>query len=275
MTRRKGLYIGILVAVAGVIITVAVARSASKNPRWLTQSGSAQLDPKRPLLWVLPGEAVNRWQGDRLLSLWRGDKSRREVALTFDDGPHPAFTARLLDLLKQEHVRATFFLVGKKVDEAPAMVARIAREGHEVANHTYNHSNLDKLTSKQAEAEIRQANDSIVRACGIKPTSFRPPGGHHKEVVYQAAAKQAMRTIFWTDDPGDFAKPTPDVIMARTLKDLDNGSDILLHDGIEPTMQMLPDLIARLRRDGYRFVTISEMAQHLEIAHRGQRTVTH
>lgn len=230
---------------------------------------------KAPLLWVLPGEAVNRWHGDRLVSLWRGEKSRREVALTFDDGPHPAFTARLLDLLKREHVKATFFLVGVKVDEAPAMVARIVREGHEVGNHTYHHKNLDKLTAEQAEAEIRQANDAIFRACKVKPVSFRPPGGHHSEIVYRAAAKQAMRTVFWTDDPGDFAKPSPEVIEARTLKDLDNGSDILLHDGIEPTLQMLPDLIARLRRDGYRFVTISEMAQHMETVHRGQRTATH
>lgn len=262
---------------AGVAITVPVARSLSQTPGAPPKSAPrAQSDPKKgPLLWVLPGEAVNRWKGGHLVSLWRGDKARREVALTFDDGPHPAFTVRLLALLKQEHVKATFFLVGKKVDESPPTVAQIARAGHEVANHTYHHVNLDKLTPAQAEAEIRQANEAIKRACGIKPVSFRPPGGHHSEIVYQAAAKQGMRTVFWTDDPGDFSKPAPEVIMARTLKDLDNGSDILLHDGIEQTLQMLPDLIARLRRDGYQFVTISEMAQHLESAQRGKRTVKH
>jgi peptidoglycan/xylan/chitin deacetylase (PgdA/CDA1 family) len=263
-------------AVVGMALAFVGTYAASKTPISPQKTGAAALkNVKGPLLWVLPGEAINRWQGGHLVSLWRGEKSQREVALTFDDGPHPAFTARLLDLLKREHVKATFFLVGKKVDEAPAMVARIVREGHEVGNHTYHHLNLDKLTTEQAEAEIRQANESIYRACGVKPVSFRPPGGHHSEVVYQAAAKQTMRTIFWTDDPGDFNRPAPDVILARTLKDLDNGSDILLHDGIEPTLQMLPDLIARLRRDGYRFVTISEMAQHLETVHRGQRTVTH
>ena len=275
--QRRGLFAFARLAVLGTVIALAVTYAASKTPiGGLPQTGSAaRADGKGPLLWVLPGEAVNRWQGEHLVSLWRGEKSRREVALTFDDGPHPAFTARLLDLLKREHVKATFFLVGKKVDEAPAMTARIAREGHEIGNHTYHHINLDRLTPEQAGAEIRQANDSIHRACGFKPVSFRPPGGHHSEVVYQAAAKQAMRTVFWTDDPGDFAKPSPEIIEARTLKDLANGSDILLHDGIEPTLQMLPNLIARLRRDGYRFVTISEMAQHLETAHRGQRSLTH
>jgi len=275
---RRGLLAVTQAAGIGIAVALAMTQSASKTPADPIQAAPGAQEgksPAPPLLWVLPGEAVNRWRGDRLVSLWRGDKSRREVALTFDDGPHPAFTARLLDLLKREHVKATFFLVGKKVDEAPAMAARIAREGHEVGNHTYHHMNLDKLTPEQAGAEIRQANEAVHRACGITPVSFRPPGGHHSEVVYQAAAKQAMRTVFWTDDPGDFAKPAPDVIEARILKDLDNGSDILLHDGIEPTLQILPELIARLRREGYRFVTISEMAQHLETVHRGQRTVTH
>jgi peptidoglycan/xylan/chitin deacetylase (PgdA/CDA1 family) len=268
---RRGRFTLASLAAAGLAVVLVVTRAASKTPQ---ASSIAPKSGKAPLLWVLPGEAVNRWQGEHLVSLWRGEKSRREVALTFDDGPHPKFTGRLLTLLKREHVKATFFVVGKKVDEAPSFVMAIARDGHEIGNHTYHHINLDKLTPEQAGAEIRQANDAIRRACGVSPVSFRPPGGHHSEVVYQAAAKQKMRTVFWTDDPGDFAKPSPEVIEARTLKDLANGSDILLHDGIEPTLQMLPDLIARLRRDGYRFVTISEMAQHLETVHRGQRSLT-
>lgn len=271
---RRRLFLGAPITVVGIVILFLLLYMGANRIAAQKAATEAQKNGK-PLLWVLPGEAVNRWQGDRLLSLWRGDRSRREVALTFDDGPHPAFTTRLLDLLKRENVKATFFMVGKKVDEAPAMVKRIAQEGHEVANHTYNHVNLDKLSPEQAAAEIRQANEAIQRACGVKPISFRPPGGHHSEIVYQAARKQGVRTVFWTDDPGDFNKPAPNVIIDRTMKDLDNGSDILLHDGIEPTLQMLPALIARLRREGYQFVTISEMAQHLESSHRGQRTVTH
>src|SRR5438034_689388 len=105
------------IAGIGIVVALAVTHSASKTPVDPPKTSAAAQKPgKGPLLWVLPGEAVNRWQGDHLVSLWRGEKSRREVALTFDDGPHPAFTARLLDLLKHEHVKATFFLVGKKVD---------------------------------------------------------------------------------------------------------------------------------------------------------------
>jgi peptidoglycan/xylan/chitin deacetylase (PgdA/CDA1 family) len=206
----------------------------------------------------------NHWRGNRLLSLWRGCPDRKEIALTFDDGPHPFFTPRLLDLLQQLHVRATFFLVGKKVDEAPRIVARMAQEGHEVANHTYDHINLSEVSPEMVEAQIRKGNEAIFRACGRQPTLFRPPGGHHDEKIFQAAEKLNMITILWTDDPFDFAKPGADVIESRILKELSNGSDVLLHDGIEQTLQMLPDLVARLRHDGYQFVTMKEMAQHLE-----------
>jgi peptidoglycan/xylan/chitin deacetylase (PgdA/CDA1 family) len=209
----------------------------------------------------------NHWRGNRVLTIWRGDPTRKEIALTFDDGPHPSFTPRLLDLLQQLHVKATFFLVGKKVDQAPQIVARIAQEGHEVANHTYDHINLGKVSPEIVEAEIRRGNEAIYRACGKQPTLFRPPGGHHEEKVLQAAEKLNMITILWTEDPADFANPGADIIEERIFKKLGNGADILLHDGIEQTLQMLPDLVARLRQEGYRFITMKEMAWHLEATH--------
>lgn len=216
-------------------------------------------------------DQTNLWQGGRLLSLWRGDASRKEVALTFDDGPHPPFTQRLLALLKQLNVRATFFLVGKKVDKAPEVVALIARDGHEVANHTYHHLNLDKRTEAEAIEEIRLGNEAIKRACGKTPVVFRPPGGHHQDHVLRAAGSLGMTVILWTDDPADFANPGADIIQSRILEQVGSGSDILLHDGVEQTLEMLPDLVARLRRAGYRFVTVSEMVQHYEAKFRTAR----
>lgn len=209
----------------------------------------------------------NKWRGDRqLLTLWRGDRSRREVALTFDDGPHPPFTQRLLDLLKQLDVTATFFLVGKKVDQAPGVVARMRREGHEVANHTYHHINLDKVSQAQVEEEIKLGNQAVKRACGITPTLFRPPGGHHGPQILEAAKKLGMTVILWTDDPADFAMPGVAVIQSRIMEDVSNGSDILLHDGVEQTLEMLPDFIAVMRQQGYQFVKVSEMTRHVEAA---------
>ena len=212
-------------------------------------------------------DQINLWQGERLLTLWRGDPSRKEIALTFDDGPHPPFTHRLLALLKQLNTKATFFLVGKKVDLAPGVVAMIAHDGHEVANHTYNHLNLDTMTQAEAVTEIRLGNEAIRRACGMTPTLFRPPGGHHHAHILRAAGSLGMKVILWTDDPADFANPGADVIVARILEQVGNGSDILLHDGVEQTLEMLPDLVARLRRNGYRFVTLSEMVHSMETKH--------
>ncbi len=211
------------------------------------------------------------WHGAALVTIVRGDPQRREVALTFDDGPHPAFTPRLLELLQQLNVRATFFLVGKKVDRAPGLVARILAEGHDVANHTYDHVNLGHAPLELAENEIRLGNEAIHRACGTEPLYFRPPGGHHEPGVLAAAEKMNMTTVLWTDDPADYANPGAEIIESRLLKHIRNGAVILLHDGIEQTFEILPDLVARLRHDGYRFVTMSEMAQHLETNHSAHR----
>ena len=215
-------------------------------------------------LGLKANERVNLWKGDRLLSLWRGESRFKEVALTFDDGPHPDFTLRLLTLLKQLDVKATFFVVGKKVDQAPWIVSQTLTDGHEIANHTFHHINLDKVGQPVVEEEIRLCNEAVKRACGKTPTLFRPPGGHHHSQIMSGAEKMGMQVILWTDDPADFAKPGADVILSRILKEVANGSDILLHDGVEQTLEMLPELVCKLKRDGYRFVTLSEMIKHTE-----------
>lgn len=194
----------------------------------------------------------------------RGIAGRKEIALTFDDGPHPQFTPKLLDLLKQLNIRATFFVVGIKVDEAPYLLMRMVQEGHEVANHTYHHLNLKKIPIGLVDTEIRMDSDAIRRACGIQPTFFRPPGGQRNEDVIQTARKLNLTTVLWTDDPGDYASPGAAVLEAKLLKHPRDGAIFLLHDGIEQTYAMLPDMVAHLRREGYKFVTLTEMVQHLE-----------
>jgi len=207
---------------------------------------------------------AERQEGLALPIILRGNPNRREIALTFDDGPHPLFTPRLLDLLRALRVKATFFLVGKKVDNAPYLVARILQEGHDVGNHTYDHVNLTRIPPDMVETEIRLGNDAILRACGMLPVFFRPPGGQYDIETVRAAQKLRMTTVFWTDDPADYLSPGENIIETRLLTHVRNGAVILVHDGIEQTFRILPDLVARLRRAGYRFVTLSEMAQHLE-----------
>src|ERR1700722_5691625 len=237
-----------------------------RSPIVPTPVGSKPVVPPKRVV----EQHINTWQNGRVIKIWRGDPNGKEVALTFDDGPHPAYTVRLLDLLREMHVKATFFVVGKKVDEAPWVLPRMLAEGHEVANHTYHHLNLDHADEALVMSEIRLGSDSIQRACGVKTFSFRPPGGHHNASVLSGAEKMNCRTFLWSDDPADFANPGADVLEKRLIGKVSGGALVLLHDGIEQTLEILPELISRLRHDGYRFVTVTELAEHMEATARGR-----
>ena len=193
----------------------------------------------------------------------RGNPDLPEIALTFDDGPHPEFLPRLLDKLRELDVHVTFFVVGEKVADAPDMAARIVQDGHEIGNHTFHHLNLTTIPLSFIESEIKSDNDVIYQACGVRPKFFRPPGGRIDDDGFRIARENHLTTVMWTDDPADFNSPGPEVIEDRLLKHIRPGAVILLHSGIEQTLSILPDLIAQLRRGGYRFVTMSEMAKHL------------
>ncbi len=194
-----------------------------------------------------------------LSRLVRGNPRRKEVALTFDDGPHAGLTERLLEILRKEQVKATFFVVGKMVDRHPELVRQIAADGHEVANHTYDHLRLAGIPPVQIEAQIRDGARAIDRATGEEPKLFRPPGGEYDPEVSRTCKRLGYVMVLWTNDPGDFALPGSSVIEKRTLQGISNGSIILLHDGILQTYDILPNLIHRLKQQGYKFVTISDM----------------
>ena len=224
---------------------------------------------------VTPSELAQRFNAEALREhdvnlhiIRRGNPNLKEVALTFDDGPHPEFLPRLLDKLRELGVHATFFVVGEKVADAPDMAARIVQDGHEIANHTFHHLNLTTIPLPFIESEIKSNNDMIYQACGVHPKFFRPPGGRADEDVFRIARQERLTTVMWTDDPADFSSPGPEVIEDRLLKHIRPGAVILLHSGIEQTLAILPDFVAQLRGEGYHFVTLSEMAQHLETTSR-------
>lgn len=202
-----------------------------------------------------------RQRGITFLKLVRGNPTRKEIALTFDDGPHPQFTSRLLDILRREKVRATFFVVGKMVDKYPELVQQEVAEGHEVANHTYNHLRLPTLSLEGIARELRNGARAIARAIGSTTNLFRPPGGEYDERVIGVIKRLGYAMVLWTDDPGDFAEPGANLIQQRTLSRVRNGAIILLHDGSQQTLDVLPNMIRRLKAQGYTFVTCTEMAQ--------------
>ena len=206
--------------------------------------------------------------------LVRGDVNERTVALTFDDGPHPDCTPRLLEILRREGVKATFFVVGTEVDKNPRLVLDEVIAGHEVANHTYHHLRLPSIPVAHVECELREGAEAIRRAIGSTTRLYRPPGGEYDREVIAATRKLDYCMVLWTDDPGDYTEPGARVIEERTLKDISNGSIILLHDGVDQTVDILPDLIHRLKSRGYRFVTVSEMARQPNVIKQGGPTVS-
>ena len=192
--------------------------------------------------------------------LVRGNPRIKDIALTFDDGPHPEFTPRLLDILRRYKVPATFFVVGKMVDKHPELVQQEVADGHEVDNHTYHHYRLVGLRRSQVEDELTQGNDAIRRAVGQAPRLFRPPGGEYDRAVTDVARRLHLIMVLWTDDPGDYALHSADLIASRANMQIDNGGIVLLHDGVPATLDALPRLIVQWKKQGFRFVTCSQMA---------------
>jgi peptidoglycan/xylan/chitin deacetylase (PgdA/CDA1 family) len=229
--------------------------------------------------WVTARETVHRQVDDLMeqhqselrrgishAKLQRGDPSRKWIALTFDDGPHPGYSERILKILHQYDVPATFFLVGEMAERHPDLVRAEAAEGHSIANHTYHHLSLTKIPQDSVATEIKACGEVLRSITGKAPRLFRPPGGEYNDQVAEASEALGYRMILWTDDPGDYASPGADVILKRTVERVDNGGIILLHDGIEQTIEILPQLLRYLKSHGYECVTIDEMLERKAIA---------
>lgn len=195
----------------------------------------------------------------RYRKLMHGDRTRKWIALTFDDGPHPEYTPQILSILKEYHVRATFFVVGKMAEKYPDLLRQQAEAGHSIGNHTYHHVNLTRIPPTDVAAEIKACGEVIQSITGKTPHLFRPPGGDYDRNVAEVAEALGYWIVLWTDDPGDYAKPPEKELRQKLFSRLGNGGIILLHDGVTETLELLPDLIEYLKSQGYELVTIDDM----------------
>jgi peptidoglycan/xylan/chitin deacetylase (PgdA/CDA1 family) len=197
----------------------------------------------------------------------RGPRERAAY-LTFDDGPNPGVTERILEILAAEGIVATFFMVGSHVERFPECAAAVARAGHEIGNHTYSHAKLHRVGPRRAAEEVRQAHEAIVWATNATPRAFRAPHGYRGPFVARAIAPFGYHTFAWTFGVWDSARPGADTIRRRVRERLRPGSIILLHDGDgyrprgdrRQTAEALPGIIADLRQAGYRFASLSTLA---------------
>jgi len=182
------------------------------------------------------------------------------VAMTYDDGPHPQNTPRLLDMLRARNIKATFYVIGRNVDLYPAITRRIVAEGHEIGNHTYTHGNMTKMSDAKVRLELNKCRDSIAKATGVKPRTLRPPYGALKQSQRSwIHSEYGYPTIMWAVDPRDWQRPGPSVVTSRILSGTTPGAIVLAHDLHAPTVTAMPATLDGLLKKGYKFVTVSQL----------------
>ncbi|MBW0018803.1 MAG: polysaccharide deacetylase family protein [Mycobacterium sp.] len=181
------------------------------------------------------------------------------VALTFDDGPGP-FDERLLQILKDNDAKATFFLIGNKVAANPAGAKRIADAGMEIGSHTWEHPNMTTIPPEDIAGQFSRANDAINAATGRTPTLYRPAGGLSNDAVRQIAAKYGLAEILWDVIPFDWANDSNTAATRNLLmSQIKPGSVVLFHDTYSSTVDLMYQFIPVLKSNGYRLVTVSEL----------------
>jgi peptidoglycan/xylan/chitin deacetylase (PgdA/CDA1 family) len=181
------------------------------------------------------------------------------IALTFDGGPGP-HTARLLDVLKEKKVPATFFLLGRKhIERRPELVRRIAREGHEVASHTWTHPRLTEVSSARVRRELGRTQRALEKLTGRPPRLIRPPQGRTDDRVSEICRKYGLAQVLWSVTAKDYATNDSALIRKRTLKGADRDGILLLHDIYKGTVPAVPGVIDGLKRRGYTFVTVPQL----------------
>ena len=190
------------------------------------------------------------------------DTKEKVVALTYDDGPNPPYTNQLLNLLERLQVKATFFVVGKNVEQHPETVQLLVSKGHELGNHSYSHAQLVWKTPWFVRSEIEKT-DKLLRQLGVKQEiHFRAPYGFKLLILPYLLAKMHKKNIMWSVNPRDFAEGNSEVIENYVVEQVRPGSIILMHDGggdRSPTIAATEGLIQKLQEQGYQFKTVSEL----------------
>lgn len=189
------------------------------------------------------------------------------IAITFDDGPHPQNTPRLLDMLRARNIKATFFVIGRNVDLYPQVVRSTVAEGHEIANHSYTHRLLSKLSDSEIRQDLARCRDAVSRAAGYSMRVMRPPyGGLQPRQRVLVHSEFGYPTILWSVDPLDWKRPGAGVVTSRILRGASSGGIVLSHDLHSQTVDAMPATLDGLLRRGFRFVTVSQLIAMQSVA---------
>jgi peptidoglycan-N-acetylglucosamine deacetylase len=220
------------------------AERSPLSPRQLVRGLMAMLLPKR-------------------FFISRGPRGSAAVCLTFDDGPHPVHTPRILDILRDERVHATFFILGRNAKEHPNLVRRMVEEGHGLGYHSFTHANPMTTPVSQVIDENRQTDDALREITPTRVRLTRPPFGKLTAAQLWAMWREKLTVVMWSRDPKDFAADSTEDLRGRLLNQpVRSGDIILLHDTAGPTAELLKDYIAKIRAAGLQFAKVDQWTGH-------------
>ena len=191
-----------------------------------------------------------------------GETDDKRIALTFDDGPHPRYTAEILDILAEYDIPATFFIVGDLARQYPALVLRELSEGHELGSHTWSHPHIRNVTEAALREELAGTEELLLELADYRPQLFRPPEGACDDLVRRVAGVMDYDVVLWTVDTRDWSRPPAAEIVENVLANTREGAIILCHDfvgGQSSTPAALREFIPALLAAGFEFVTVSEL----------------
>lgn len=270
MSRKRHLQLIIAILVGTALLCAAIAigfaltRTTGSSQQKSTASASSSTSKTQPTQTVSPSSDPTTTSTTPTLSPTPTrepvDCSKEKcVALTFDDGPGPK-TPELLDILAKEKVPATFMLVGRAVKTYPDIVAREVKEGHVLANHTWSHPQLTKISDSKINKEISSTLEAIKKAVPNAEVNLtRPPYGAFNSRVTAALKSLKQSVILWDVDTLDWKNRNPQSVFEQVKKQTKVGSIILMHDIHPTTIQAVPDIIKHLRSQGYTLVTVPEL----------------
>lgn len=185
--------------------------------------------------------------------------TRKVVALTFDDGPHPVFTAQILRILDYYNAKASFFLVGSIAEHYPLWVSMEAHANHTIGSHTYSHLRLDFLDEEETQFQLEYNQEVLNAITSTVPKYFRPPGGRFNAQAARIVDKLNLTLVWWTVNTNDLAGYNADYIVNKVKEGLKPGAIILLHDGNQTTVDALPQILEYIKSQGYQTVSIEEL----------------
>ena len=254
---------------AVVVPSLGSAKTTAPLPDGVAQKsvpGSGIAVPAAATSGELSGPAAQKDNRENVSVISSGTVHDKWIALTFDDGPYPPYTDRLLDVLKAKRVHATFFLVAEQAQQYPELVRRMTAEGHTVGLHAFRHRDFLKLTEEEKRKDLEQGKNLLRDITGKDPVYWRPPHGFRDFSVMETAAAQNLTVVNWSVIPRDWTGIDSQEIYRRVMDKAEDGAIVLLHDGDSPgykasrqaTVDAVAPLIDSLREKGYHLVSLEE-----------------